>query len=302
MAAHIVHPLVSTFEQGDLHRRETHEYIGRSTYRSAEMREFVTAACDALGGASYYNRDANTAYIYRPGDIYVLGCIGFSDLRLRKVGKEKPTYYVRTTNIKNPKIRADDWRHNTVSSCKLSTAVKLAVNHLKPLGVIDAVNMSYEGVKNIIRKDREVISKDVRDTLGKLLGFYVYSNNDVDKGIFKELRNITFASEELNRDKDRLYSLIDEVAEFERHIERGLTYVAFSDNYGQLVADTMRVFVDTDSNPKSILPTRVAATELPEWVQGRTAVLKLVANDTHIQGVGVRLDDRVFYICTGEYE
>jgi len=31
-------------------------------------------------------------------------------------------------------------------------------------------------------------------------------------------------------------------------------------------------------------------------------VLKLVANNTHIQGVGVRVDDRVFYICTGEYE
>lgn len=63
MVARTAHPLVSTFEQGDLHSREMHEYRGRSTYRSAEMREFVTAVCEALGGASHYNHDTATAFI-----------------------------------------------------------------------------------------------------------------------------------------------------------------------------------------------------------------------------------------------
>lgn len=300
MVTRTAHPLVSTFEQGDLHSREMHEYRGRSTYRSAEMREFVTAVCEALGGASHYNHDTATAFIYRPGDTHVLGHIGVSDLRLRKVGKEKLVYYVRTTNIKNPKIRADDWRHNTMSSDKLSKAVKLAVDHLKPLGVIDAINMSYADVQSIIGKDRDVISRSVRDKMQDILGFYAYSVGDLNTDIFKELRNITFASEELNRDKDNLYSRIDEMAEFDRYTERGLTYVAFSDNYGQLVADMAHLKPDAELT--RTLPIRVAATELPEWAQQRTAVLKLVANNTHIQGVGVRVDDRVFYICAGEYE
>ena len=300
MSARFLHPLVSTFEQGDLHSREMHEHRGRTTYRHAEMRDFVTAVCEALGGASHYNFDSNTTFIYRPGDTHVLGEIGFADLRLRKVGKEKLAYYVRTVNIHNPKISMDNWKHNTVSTDKLSTAVKLAVNHLKPLDVIDAINMSYTDVKSIITKDRNVLSRHVRDKMQDLLGFYVYSDSDVSKGIFKELRNITFASEELNRDKDKLYSHTDEVAEFDRYIERGLTYVAFSDNYGQLVADMVHLEPSTDIPSSSI--RRMAATELPEWAQERTAVLKLVANNTHIQGVGVRVDDRVFYICTGEYE
>jgi uncharacterized protein involved in outer membrane biogenesis len=66
------------------------------------------------------------------------------------------------------------------------------------------------------------------------------------------------------------------------------------------VADIAQLEPNTDI--PSLSAIRMAATELPEWAQGRTAVLKLVANDTHIQGVGVRVDDRVFYICTGEYE
>jgi hypothetical protein len=297
-----MHPLVSTFEQGDLHSREMHEHRARTSYRHAEMRDFVTAVCEALGGASHYNFDNNTAFIYRPGDTHVLGEIGFADLRLRKVGKEKLAYYVRTANIHNPKISTDNWKHNTVSTDKLSTAVKLAVKHLKTLDVRDAVEATCAEVRNIITKDRNVLSRHVRDKMQDLLGFYVYSDHDLSKGIFKELRNITFASEELNRDKDKLYNDAAAVAEFDRYLERGLTYVAFSDNYGQLVADVVHLPVDAAAEPKSSPTIRMAATELPEWAQGRTAVLKLVANNTHIQGVGVRVDDRVFYICTGEYE
>ena len=302
MAARFLHPLVSKFEQCSVNDREMHEHRGRTTYRYAEMRDFVTAVCEALGGASHYNFDNNTAFIYRPGDTHVLGEIGFADLRLRKVGKEKLGYYVRTANIHNPKISVDNWKHNTVSTDKLSTAVKLAVNHLKTLDVRGAVEATHAEVKNIINKDRNVLSRHVRDKMQDLLGFYVYSDHDLSKGIFKELRNITFASEELNRDKDKLYNDAAAVAEFDRYLERGLTYVAFSDNYGQPVADVVSVFVSTETEPKIYPPIRMAATELPEWAQARTAVLKLVANNTHIQGVGVRVDDRVFYICTGEYE
>jgi len=302
MSARFMHPLVSTFEQCSVNDRDMHEYRGRSTYRHAEMRDFVTAVCEALGGASHYNFDNNTAFIYRSGDTHVLGEIGFADLRLRKVGKEKLAYYVRTANIHNPKISMDNWKHNTVSTDKLYTAVKLAVNHLKTLDVKGAVEATYAEVKNIINKDRNVLSRHVRDKMQDLLGFYVYSDHDLSKGIFKELRNITFASEELNRDKDKLYKHAAAVAEFDRYLERGLTYVAFSDNYGQPVADVVSVFVSTETEPKIYPPIRMAATELPEWAQERTAVLKLVANNTHVQGVGVRVDDRVFYICTGEYE
>jgi len=302
MSARFMHPLVSTFEQCSVNDRDMHEYRGRSTYRHAEMRDFVTAVCEALGGASHYNFDNNTAFIYRSGDTHVLGEIGFADLRLRKVGKEKLAYYVRTANIHNPKISMDNWKHNTVSTDKLYTAVKLAVNHLKTLDVKGAVEATYAEVKNIINKDRNVLSRHVRDKMQDLLGFYVYSDHDLSKGIFKELRNITFASEELNRDKDKLYNDAAAVAEFDRYLERGLTYVAFSDNYGQPVADVVSVFVSTETEPKIYPPIRMAATELPEWAQERTAVLKLVANNTHVQGVGVRVDDRVFYICTGEYE
>ena len=300
MSARFNHPLVSDFEQGDLHSREMHEHRGRTTYRHAEMRDFVTAVCEALGGASHYNCDNNTAFIYRPGDTHVLGEIGFADLRLRKVGKEKLAYYVRTANTHNTKISVDNWKHNTVSADKLSTAVKLAVKHLKPLDVRGAVDATFVDVKSIITKERDALVRRIRDTLHTLRGFYVYTGADAGKGIFKELRNITFASEELNRNRDELYKHIDEVAEFDRYIERGLTYVAFSDNYGQLVADSLHL--EPDAYITRAAPIRMAATELPEWAQERTAVLKLVANNTHIQGVGVRVDDRVFYICTGEYE
>jgi hypothetical protein len=41
------------------------------------------------------------------------------------------------------------------------------------------------------------------------------------------------------------------------------------------------------------------ATELPEWAQGRIAVLQMMAPETYVRGVGVRLDDKVFYAIGG---
>ena len=298
MARQFTHPLVSNFEQCSAHDREMHNHRARTSYRHAEMTSYIHAVCEALGGASHYNYDHNTAFIYRPGDTHVLGEIGFADLRLRKVGKEKLAYYVRTINVHNPKISTDNWKHNTVSTDKLSTAVKLAVNHLKPLDVMGGVEATIADVKDIIHKDRDVLGRQVRDTLHKLLGFYTYTSSSYDAVLFKELRNITFVSEELNRDKDKLFIDMDAAAEFDRYTARGLTYVAFSDNYGQLVADIAHLSVDTDIKPNQFM--RMAATGLPEWIQERTAVLRMVANNTHIQGVGVRVDDRVFYISTGE--
>lgn len=302
MARQFTHPLVSNFEQCSAHDREMHNHRARTSYRHAEMTSFIHAVCEALGGASHYNYDNNTTFIYRPGDTHVLGEIGFADLRLRKVGKEKLAYYVRTINVHNPKVSTDDWKHNTVSTDKLSAAIRLAVNHLKPLDVMGGVESTFADVKGIITKDRDVLGRRVRDTLHKLIGFYNYTSSTYDAAFFKELRNITFVSEELNRDKDKLFIDIDAAAEFDSYMARGLTYVAFSDNYGQLVADVVNLEIGEDTKPKSHSPIRMAATELPEWIQERTAVLRLVANNTHIQGVGVRVDDRVFYISTGEYE
>jgi hypothetical protein len=216
-------------------------------------------------------------------------------LRLRKTTKEKNVYYVRTVNINNSKISADHWQHRTVSADKLATAVTLAVKHLEPLDVIDAINMTYPDVSKAISRARDAINGRIRGALTKILGFYVYGGTDLKAPLFKEMRNITFDSAELNFDMDKLYRQVDAAAEFEGHVVKGLTYVAFSDNYGQPVADI--VHLETNTGEPTSPPIRVAVTDIPVWMQGRVAVLNMVKPETYVHGVGMRLDDRVFYIA-----
>ena len=295
MASTFNHPLVSNFEQADDHSKDMHEHRGKTYARHKEMTDFVHAVCEALGGASHFNHDYNVSYIYRPGDTHVLGSIGFGDLRLRKTTKEKNVYYVRTVNINNSKISADHWQHRTVSADKLATAVTLAVKHLEPLDVIDAINMTYPDVSKAISRARDAINGRIRGALTKILGFYVYGGTDLKAPLFKEMRNITFDSAELNFDMDKLYRQVDAAAEFEGHVVKGLTYVAFSDNYGQPVADI--VHLETNTGEPTSPPIRVAVTDIPVWMQGRVAVLNMVKPETYVHGVGMRLDDRVFYIA-----
>lgn len=294
MTSIFIHPLVSGFERTDGHSRDMHEHRGRSHYRYKEMTDFVDAVCEALGGVSHYNQDNNTAYIYRPGDAHVLGAIGFEDLRLRKTANEKRVYYVRTNNINNPKIDSNYWQHKTVSTDKLATAVKLAVKHLVPISVGDAIDMTYQEVIKAVATAKGIINVRIRSSLSKLLGFSVYTSNHLSTPIFAEMRNITFASEELNNSRDELCRHMDELAEFDNYARKGITYVAFSDNYGQPVVDIAHL--DTEKGKPMFPPSRVVTADIPEWVQGRVAVLNMVAPETYVHGVGMRFDDRVFYI------
>jgi hypothetical protein len=276
---------------------ETHEYYGKSSYRFKEMQEFIDAVCAALGGVAHHNADHHIAYIYRPGDTHILGEIGYADTRLRKVGKDKLQFYARSYGIKNPKISEHAWQHNTYSYSTMSAAVKRAVDSFRPLTASEAIKLTRkevsETVGNVLYKTRRPLMDTIRALTGES-----YYGTDFNAPLFRELRYVTFASEELNRMVAKFYEQLDVLRATENVVGRGLHYVGLTDNYGQPVADMCHVPHDPSLDIGT--PTRMAAEALPEWAQGRMAVLNMVKPDTYVDGVGMRLDDRIFYIAGDE--
>lgn len=47
---------------------------------------------------------------------------------------------------------------------------------------------------------------------------------------------------------------------------------------------------------------RIGISDAPDWMRGRVSVLSMVAPNTYVQGVGLRLDDRIFYIVEEDTE
>ena len=273
--------------------QEQHEHFEQATFRAKEIKAFIEATCKALG-AVHRNLDYGSAVIYRPGDTHVLGEIGFKDIRVKGKGESAPVYYVRARTIANTKYRDTVWQHNAIATKSLKSAVKHAQDYFKPVSALEAIRLTSGRARSIVDKAVSVHFEVVRNAYRQLFGDSGYGNA-FDKPIFQELRHTTFISPEVNKLVGELNVGLDAWREAKGIAEHGIHYVALTDNYGQLVADTAHCgMLGYDHKTSEV--TRFVASELPEWVQGRIAVLQMLEPENYVQGVGLRLDDKIYYI------
>lgn len=273
--------------------RSHHLEYERPYYRQETFTAFVTAVCEALGGASYHNIDYASAVIYHPGEVHARGVVGYKDVRVKGGGSSDPKFYVQAMGIANDNYRNSIWQHTILSTKTMKSGVKLAVEHLKPVEPHKSFALTAEVARRVISESIGEANAEARKFFRTLTGESSYGNN-FNTEFFRELRNITFVSQEVNQNMTSFFAAVDKWNDSKAIAERGLQYVAFMDNYGQLVADTAGVSTSPYMTPGDF--TRIPAEALPEWVQGRIAVLQLVEPETYVQGVGLRLDDKVYYI------
>lgn len=276
--------------------RSHHLEYERPYYRQETFKAFVTAVCEALGGASYHNVDYSSAVIYHPGEVHARGIVGYKDVRVKGGGTSDPKFYVQAMGIANDNYRNSIWQHSILSTKTMKSGVKLAVEHLKPIEPHKSFALTAEVARRVISESIGDANAEARKFFRMLTGESSYGNAFTTE-FFRELRNVTFVSQEVNQNMTSFFAAVDKWNESKAIAERGLQYVAFMDNYGQLVADTADTAVGGGNNYLTAGDfTRIPAEALPEWVQGRIAVLQLVEPETYVQGVGLRLDDKVYYI------
>jgi hypothetical protein len=232
------------------------------------------------------------ALVYREGDIHVLGEIGYSDVRVRGSGESKPQFYVRTKGIVNDKYKHSAWQHNIVTTKSLRGAVKLAKDHLIPITPRRSLEWTAVRAKRLIEGSASKHHDTARRLLRDFSGETGYGQS-FDNAFWREVRNMTFIDPTVRATMANMFEAVDNWRE--AMAAKGKThFVGFSDNYGQLVAHTAGIeFVD---------PMKVSdvvgmdATTLPDWMRGRIAVLQMTEPDTYVDGVGLRMDDKVYYI------
>jgi|694.fasta_scaffold75524_11 hypothetical protein len=286
--------LVSQYANDDQAVKEQHEHYELAGYRAEQIKSFIKATCKALG-AAHCNLDYGSAVIYRPGDTHVLGEIGFKDIRVKGKGASDPQYYVRARTIANGKYRDTIWQHNIIGTKSMKNAVKHAEEYFKPVPASEAIRLTATRARSVVDKAVSVHFDVVRNAYRQLFGDSGYGNK-FDTPIFQELRHSTFISPQVSKLMAEFFEGLDAWREAKGIIEKGIHYVSLTDNYGQLVADTAHcgTLFGHDNGTSEV--TRLPATELPEWMQGRLAVLQMLKPENYVQGVGLRLDDKVFYI------
>lgn len=274
--------------------QEDHQFYS-SSYGFPVFNEFMAAVLDKIPGTEAHMRGNSSAYIYRPGDTHALGLIGWDDLRVKRNNSDTVReFYVSTRGVTNAKYRSNLWQHNVLGAKSVKGAVKIAQARLVPYTCAEAVSATRPVVKTAVNSFSSAILNKFRKAMEKFTGV-AYYHGQLKGAFWQEVRHMNFASPEVQAERDELFALHD-AAEAVRGLEASeFVYVGFRDNYGQTVADVCTVhqlgagYAVTD---EQVIPFEV----LPEKLQGRIAVLRMVETERYVEGVGVRIDDRIFYV------
>ena len=293
MAYHPKVWLVSALTSEEHQKKD--EYF-QGVYHSPQFDDLMQAVGEALRDVKFCRIGPNTAVVYREGDTHALGEIGYKNTKSK--GNGDPTYYVLSRRIKNEKYRDSNWQHNIISSKALKTAVKAASTYLVPLTCEEAVRVTRDVPRQVIAEAVGKFQFAARQAFKDLTGEAGFGTN-MNSEFMRELKHHVFVSPDLNQKARTFYAAFDAWKEAENATKGGVYYVGITDNYGQQVVDMARVNMSFPYTEECF--DRAPAEAVADWVKGRVAVLSMTPMQHYVSGVGLRLDDRIFYVV-GETE
>ena len=243
-------------------------------------------------GLKLHMDGGSSAVAYREGDIHVLGEIGYRDVRIRGTGESKPQFYMRTAGIVNDKYKHTTWQHGIVATKSLRGAVKLAKDHLLPITPRRSLEWTADRARRLVDGSVSKHYDTARRLLREFSGETGYGQT-FNNAFWREVRHMTFIDPTVRATMANMFAAVDSWEEAKA--AKGRThFVGFSDNYGQLVAHTAAVELVDPLKIGEVVG--MDATALPDWMRGRIAVLQMTEPDTYVDGVGLRMDDKVYYI------
>jgi hypothetical protein len=283
------HELVSVFmSESRLTQHNAYEDLFRNR---GPFGSFMDEVENTLG-LKLHMDGSSSAVAYREGDIHVLGEIGYRDVRIRGTGEPKPQFYVRTRGIANSKYKLAMWQHNVMTTKSLRGAVKLAKDHLLPITPRRSLEWTADRARRLVDGSASKHYDTARRLLREFSGETGYGQT-FNNAFWREVRHMAFIDPTVRATMANMFEAVDSWEEAKA--AKGRThFVGFSDNYGQLVAHTAAVELVDPLKIGEVVG--MDATALPDWMRGRIAVLQMTEPDTYVDGVGLRMDDKVYYI------
>ena len=251
----------------------------------------------------------NMLYVYREGDNYVMGIIGYGDFQTSGDGNDR--YAVWSPNIKNMKY-GYGLQQNMSLALKQDKAVKNAMKYIRPLTVEQTMKLS---LRQCHRAAQEVVSK-IRDNTGEIRRELV--NNFFDTSTYsaprpnplqRELKHLVESGYQfLDKDLgDTLHKMFDGLKELEaarQVVDNTFTFVE------AIVSPTGRQMfrVHTNIDASTPYPFTTSVSELPDntsvydqhnlpdELAGKLSVLSMLELEGYVEGVGYRAADNVFYV------
>lgn len=261
------------------------------------MLEFADAVSRSLRGVDIHFVNRTSAEVYRKGEVHTLGMIGHDTVQRRRDGGQE--YYVKSRTIENKKFQSGSPWYNTSSSINMATAVKAASTHLRQYSGEESAAVTRENASRVVNKSIDVLRGLMLTTFRDFTGMptHAHNSNGPSSRFMGEVRAMAFIDPELQHLSTTYYTHVDNYLAAQAAANTSTYYVGLTDNFGQTLADVVQV-ADMLSYSGNTIPliTRTPVEAIPEWIQGKLSVLSMLSPDRYVPGVGLRVDDRVFYV------
>ena len=263
--------------------------------------KLAQAICKKIG-ATYQakNTEGSEYYIYREGEPYVLGYVGYKNYAY--TGKKKVMYTVFSRKINNGKYGHSD-RMYSAATTNFDKAVKNACRYLVPYSVEDIVYETFNDARRkfaTIKETRQEASTKSRDKIAK-----DFVSNDVENKspLEIELRNLLQTGYEfVDREfKLNLVTMFEELDDYRnRKRERHLADVVYvtqtrsGDNkFGVISQVTVDKYYWDGANC-----TWYTSEDLPQHLAEGIAKLNILPQGQFCDGVGFRPEEvsNIYYV------
>lgn len=286
----------------DPERVKVHEFYEHIAGRPEAFLAFRAAVAKQLGGdVRFHNIDYASALVYRPGDIYTIGEIGYKDLRVKPKAAHqasKPTLYIRARGIQNSMYKSSTFQHRALTANTLKTALKLVDSWLLHPDAKYTAHTATEAGRKAVSREVSATHEVVRAIWRKLVGDGGYGSS-FDGVLWAALRGTELLDQRVNSLLAEFYKAYDVWFDAKTQASKPFTFIGLRQHDDLLLADVTTVTLSTHSSEFGDVKC-IRADNLPETVRGRIAVLQMTEPETYVQGVGLRLDDKLFFVVGDE--
>ena len=241
---------------------------------------------------SPYGSNKRSLYVYLPSDLYALGWIGYGDYRIEGEGTHK-TIAVYSHTITNEKYSSYSFQHNMLMSTNPKRAIKNALAHLRPYRPEELAKLfAYDVATKVSQNDYVNKNKvnEAESSVTKHKQLYTELSALVSSGY--EFVDADFGS--------KVTSFISEVDEYNlQATDINMYYVRAYMLNDEQVFDTHLVTEAHNTWRCEVSPDatkRYTSDTLPEFLSGKLSVLMMCDLDQYVEGVGIRMNDGVFYV------
>jgi len=293
-------------EHYELHKNEfdklehslTDSYNDADDNRYVKLKDFASAVRKEMR-VHTIQRTHNTMFIYRKGELMMMGYIGYGDFATSVHGDDK--YIVCARGIENMKYCASGDQHNMRMSVNMDTAVKHAKRSFQSYSIYECAKALRGGVKNSVKRVANVKKKQCEDAVAAV-GLDTSPYGDAKKAsqrLMAEIRSMVqaghkFNDKELDADIRTMFTLTEDRKLFSEVVP--MNFVHVNERYGQQVVDCARIKDVTNYTAELDTVQTFAMDKVPEDIEHKCAALSICEDGHFVEGVGQRINDHTFYL------